>query len=163
MFIRKTQIAAGMTAAMLLLSGSAATQSDVQVASAAQRSSGCTAEAAPGGGATAGQDNRSRANRQAVFGNLIGAMVNNAANITAAVAALEGSALQVVCLNDVLNNNDIDILNNVLNDSNVLSNIDILNHADILNNANILSLDLLDDVQILAVDVDTGDVFVLAK
>ena len=158
MFIRKTHIAAGMAAAMLLVPGAVATHSDVQVASAAQRSAGCTQAAAPGGGATAGQDNRSRANRDAVLGNLIGAMVDNAANINAAVSALNGANVSVVCLNDVLNQNDIDILNNVLNDSNVLSNIAILNNS--LNNPDIA---LLNNVQIIAVNVGTGQVFALRQ
>jgi hypothetical protein len=64
--------------------------------------------------------------------------------------ALASDNIQIVCLNDVLNQNDIRVLQDVLNGSPVASND--LNHS--LNNPSILSgLSVANGAQIVAVDV----------
>lgn len=169
MLIRKAHIAAGMSAALLLLSGSAATMPLIQAAPEAARSTGCTQEAAAGGGAHANQGNRSRAGRDLILGNVIGAAVENVAvlsNLTTALSALNGSPVQVVCLNDVLNQNDIRLLNNILNNSPILNNNlnNSLNNNTVLNNIlQNADIALLNNVQIVSVDVLSGDIFVLRQ
>ena len=64
--------------------------------------------------------------------------------------ALASNNIQVVCLNDVLNQNDIRVLQDILNGSPVVS--DDLNHS--LNNPTILSgISAANGAQIVAVDV----------
>jgi hypothetical protein len=78
--------------------------------------------------------------------------------------ALASDNIQVVCLNDVLNQNDIRVLQDILNGSPIAS--DDLNHS--LNNPTILSgLSVANGAQVVAVDVggtqgsDTPTAFLL--
>lgn len=151
-------------AAVTLLIGTATVPAPVS----AQRSSGCTQETAGGGGANANQRG-GRSDSGAVLVGVIAAAIQNVSvlsDINAAISALNGSNVQVVCLNDVLNQNDIRILNDLLAGSTILSdnlnnslnNNDIL--TNVLTNANIA---LLNNVQVVSVDVGSGDIFVLQQ
>src|SRR6267378_848367 len=87
---------------------------------------GCAQTTSGGGGALTGGNQGNRAGSTAL---LVGV-------IDAAVSALNGSNLQVVCLNDALNQNDVRILQDVLNGSPILSG-DLnqsLNNNNVLNN-----------------------------
>lgn len=169
MLIRKIHIATGLSAAMLTVSGLVGTGTLVQAAPEAQRSVGCTQEAAPGGGAEATQGNRSRAARDLILGNVVGAAVENVAvlsDLNTALSALNGANVQVVCLNDVLNQNDIRVLNNILNSSPILSDNlnNSLNNNEVLRNAlQNADISLLNNVQVVSVDVLSGEVFVLRQ
>jgi hypothetical protein len=129
--------------------------------------SGCTQTTTGGGGATTGGTQTNRANSGALLTGVIDAAVQDVQalnNINAALSALNGSNLQVVCLTDALNQNDVHILQDVLNGSPILSG-DLnqsLNGNNVLNNllqgSNIA---LLNNVQVVAVNLDTGEVFLL--
>src|SRR6266480_5546755 len=81
----------------------------------------CTQTTTGGGGATTGGNQGVNAsNSTAVLTGVIDAAVQDVQalnNINAALSTLNGSNLQVVCLNDALNQNDVHILQNVLNGS----------------------------------------------
>ena len=85
-------------------------------------------------------------------------------NIDVPLNALNSSNLQVVCLTDALNQNDIHILQDLLNGSPILSN-DLngsLNNNTILNNLLQRSnIALLNNVQVVAVNLGTGQVFLM--
>ena len=79
---------------------------------------------------------------------------------------MDSSNVQVVCLNDVLNQNDIRLLNNILNNSPILSgNLnESLNNNTVLNNLlQNADIALLNNVQVVSVDVLSGEVFVLRQ
>jgi hypothetical protein len=114
----------------------------------------CTQSTSGAGGSASGtQANRSDS-RQALVG-VIDALINvQGVDLNVVANALNSSNVQVVCLNDVLNQNDISILNDVLSGDNVLNNSlnnDLNNLAqNALQNADV---SLLNNVQILTVDV----------
>ena len=128
--------------------------------------SGCTQTQGGGGGGGGGVSQggpRSNENRQAVIAGLIAAAVGNISLVQGDIAALNealnNANLSVVCLNDVLNQNDIALVENVLNASPILSNntvvlSDVL--RDFLNDNNVVA-----DVEVISVDFGSGDVFVL--
>jgi hypothetical protein len=123
----------------------------------AQRSpGGCTQEAT---GGPAGTGNRSgRQNSAALLPAVIAVAVQNVA-VPVTAANLSAVNLNVVCLNDTLNQNDIRVLQDILNQSPILSeNSNNLNN--LLQNADIA---LLNNVQVVSVDVLSGDVFVLRQ
>lgn len=127
----------------------------------AQNSPGSCTQMADGG--PAGSGNRSgRQNSGAVLPSVIAVAVQNVA-VPVTAANLSGVNLNVVCLNDTLNQNDIRILQDILNGSPILSgNRDILN--DLLQNSTILSdnkIALANGVQVLTVNTETGDLFLL--
>ena len=83
-------------------------------------------------------------------------------NIDAQLQALQGN-LSVVCLNDALNGNQLQVLNNILNNSPILNNNlnNSLNNLSALNNLNILG-----GARVLAVDLagpNVGNVYVLGQ
>ena len=129
--------------------------------------SGCTQSTTGGGGATTGGTQTNRANSGALLVGVIDAAVQDLQalnNIDAALSALNGSNLQVVCLSDALNQNDVHILQDVLNGSPILSGD--LNHS--LNGNSVLNnvlqgsnIALLNNVQVVAVNLQTGQVFVM--
>jgi hypothetical protein len=154
----------GMSVAAAALVGSSVFAMPV---SAQGRSAGCTQEAV-GGNTTPGRGPVSQAvgqnsqpqNSQQTLVNVITAYVSNVAalnNVNALNEDLNGLAanLQVVCLNDALNQNDVRFLNNVLSGNDVLNNslnntlngnqvlTNVLQNAQILTNARIVSVDLL--------------------
>jgi hypothetical protein len=121
--------------------------------------SGCNqAQSGEGGGAgDVLPGSRSQENRQGVIAGLIAAAVGNV-GVEAAVLndALNNANLDVVCLNDVLNQNDIALVEDVLNKSPILSgNRDIL--SNIANDSN-----LLNGVEVVAVDLLSSTVYVLS-
>ena len=133
------------------------------------RNNGCTQSTTGGGGATTGGNQANRANSTALLTGVIDAAVQDVQalnNINAALSALNGSNLQVVCLTDTLNQNDVRILQDVLNGSPLLSG-DLnqsLNNNEILNNllqgSNVA---LLNNVQVVAVNLGTGQVFLMRQ
>ncbi len=128
---------------------------------------GCTQATTGGGGATTGGNQTNRSDSRALLTGVIDAAVQNVSvldNLDSALSALNGSNLQVVCLTDALNQNDVRVLQDVLNGSPILSG-DLnqsLNHNVVLNTllqgSNIA---LLNNVQVVAVNVGTGQVFLL--
>ena len=130
---------------------------------------GCTQTTTGGGGAVTGGTQGNRAGGTALLSGVIDAAVQDVQalnNIDAALSALNGSNVQVVCLNDTLNQNDVRILQDVLNGSPILSG-DLnksLNNNNVLNNllqgSNVA---LLNNVQVVAVNLDTGQVFLLKQ
>ena len=114
-----------------------------------------------GGGRAGGQ----RLAGDQALGGLINAALEDVQvlnNIDAQVQALQGS-LQVVCLNDALNGNQLQVLNNILNNSPILNNNlnNSLNNLSALNNLN-----LLGGARVLAVDLtgpNVGNVYVLGQ
>lgn len=130
------------------------------------RPGGCTQEVAggPAGGGT--NANRSeRQNSQANLASVIGLAVQNvAAPIQVAqLANLSGTGVQAVCLNDVLNGNDVRILQDILNESPILNNN--LNDAEFLNilNNSLNGAQIANNVQVVAVNLGTGQVFLLGQ
>ena len=142
---------------------------------------GCTQNArGAGAGRSAGAGLLEGGNRQGSGGvlvSVVGLLVQNAnvltdvADVVAAINALNSNNInaQVVCLNNVLNGNDIRILNNILNNPDVLNNSPILSNNDILNdaldnafqNANIA---LLNNVQVVAVNLGgVPQIFVMRR
>jgi hypothetical protein len=118
-----------------------------------------------------------RSDSDAVLANVIGLIVANAAalndvaDVVAAINALNSNNInaQVVCLNNVLNGNDLRLLQNVLNNNNVLNNSPILSNNEILNNAlnNALQnaqITALNNVQVVAVNLGgVPQIFVLRR
>lgn len=140
----------------------------------AQRgSTGCTQEAVGGntnpGRSVVGQGQAANSNQTLV--GVIAAAISNVSvlgnnNVQALNDALNGIAVpvQVVCLNDALNQNDVRILQNILNQSPILNN----NLNNSLNNNNVLNnllqnadIALLNNAEIVSVDVLSGTVYVL--
>ena len=128
--------------------------------------SSCTqSTSGAGGSATGVQANRSDS-RQTLVG-VIDALINAQGVDPNVVAnALNSSDVQVVCLNDVLNQNDVAILNDVLSGDNVLNNSlngSLDNTAqNALQNADV---SLLNNVQVVTVDLGGGSpqVFLLHR
>lgn len=105
-----------------------------------QGNTGCTTT---GGGAPRGQTNiDQRGGPQAIIANVLGLALQNLA--VGATAPINVTGLQVVCLNDVLNQNQIQVLDNVLNNNvitalnNVIVGVSALN---LLSNANVIAAD----------------------
>jgi hypothetical protein len=110
-----------------------------------------------GGGGLVDFGNRSQETRQGVIAGLIAAAVGGI-GVEADVLndALNNPNLQVVCLNNVLNQNDIALVEDVLNRSPILSdNRDVL--SNIANDNNILN-----GVEVISVDLLSGTVYVLS-
>src|SRR5438309_8228627 len=130
---------------------------------------GCAQTTTGGGGALTSGNQGNRAGTAALLVGVIDAAVQNVQvlnNIDAALSALNGSNLQVVCLNDALNQNDVRILQDVLNGSPILSG-DLnqsLNNNNVLNNVlQDSNIALLNNVQVVAVNLNTGQVFLLRQ
>ena len=161
---------------LLLLSAVAIAPASAQVPGGSnQGNQGCTQTATgagAGGVVTGGRQNTGNpADSRAVLVGLVDVLVQDVQalnNIEANLNALNsnGINLQAVCLNDVLNQNDVRLLSDILNHSNVLSN-DLnhsLNNNDVLKNfLNDSDIALLNNVQVVAVNVDTGQVFLLRQ
>jgi len=158
-----------LVGSLLLLSSllSVAAPASAQGGSGNSGNSGCTQTASGGGGATTGGQQTNRSDSGAVLVGVIDAAVQNVSvlnNLDTALSALNGANVQVVCLTDVLNQNDIRILQDVLNGSPILSNNlnNSLNNNTVLNNvlqnANIA---LLNNVQVVAVNIGGGQVFAM--
>ena len=144
---------AALTAALAVMLSSAIMAAPAQ----AQNSpGGCTQEAA---GGPAGTGNRSgRQNNAAVLPAVIAAAVQNVA-VPVAAANLSGVNLNVVCLNDTLNGNDVRVLQDILNQSPILSE-----NSNNLNNLLAGSdIALANGVQVVAVDLGSGDLFLLRQ
>src|SRR3954451_23000380 len=139
-------------AAALLLSVSMAPP-----AANAQNSPGGCTQSATGG--PAGNGNRSgRQNSAAVLPAVIAAAVQNVA-VPVPAAILSGVNLSVVCLNDTLNQNDVRVLQDILNQSPILSqNSNNLNN--LLQNSDIA---IANGVQVVSVDLASGDLFLLRQ
>jgi len=132
------------------------------------RSQGCTQDAVGGGSATGGPlVNSNPANSRQTLIGVVDAAVQNVQvldNIEVNLNALNGANVQVVCLNDALNQNDVRVLQDILNGSpilngslnNTLRDSKFLN--DFLNDNNIA---LLNNVQVVAVNLGTGQVFLM--
>ena len=137
--------------------------------SAQGRSAGCSQATTGGGTATGGnQSANNPSNSTGVLTGLVDVLVQDVQalnNIQANVNNLVASNnVSVVCLNDVLNQNDVHILQDVLNGSPILSNdlnnslnndtilTDFLNHNNIANN-----------VQVIGVNLTTGQIYVLSS
>lgn len=139
--------------------------------SAQGRSAGCTQQAV-GGNTTPGRgpvaQGQAQNSEQTLVG-VISAAVSNVAllnDVNALNNALNGVAanVQVVCLNDALNQNDVRVLNDVLAGSPILNNVlnNSLNNNDILRNAlQNANIDLLNNARIVSVDLLSGNVYVL--
>ncbi len=162
--IRTTMMALALGA--LLLTPALPASAQTQTGGGNRGGTGCTQQATTGnqnqtgGGATGGQ----RASGDAVLGGLINAALQDVQasalnNLDAQVQALQGN-LDVVCLNDALNGNQLQVLDNILNNSPILnSNLNgSLNNLSALNNLN-----LLGGARVLAVDLTTGNVYVLGQ
>ena len=159
---------------LLLLGAVVASPASAQVPGENQGNRGCTQTAAGGGGGsvTGGrQDTNNPSDSRAVLVGLVDVLVQDVQalnNIEANLNALNsnGTNLQVVCLNDVLNQNDVRLLSDILNHSTVLSNDlnNSLNNNDILTNLlRDSNIALLNNVQVVAVNLDTGQVFLLRQ
>jgi hypothetical protein len=123
----------------------------------AQRSpGGCTQESA---GGPAGSGNRgARQNSAAVLPAVIAAAVQNV-QVPVTAANLSGVDLNVVCLNDTLNQNDVRLLQDILNQSPILSeNSNNLNN--LLQGSDIA---IANGVQVVSVDLGSGDLFLLRQ
>jgi hypothetical protein len=149
--MRFTGVAALAVAGALLV-GSVFTATPV----AAQSPGGCTQTA---NGGPAGNGNRSgRQNSGAVLPSVIAAAVQNV-SVPVTAANLSGVDLNVVCLNDTLNQNDVRVLQDILNESPILSqNSNNLNN--LLQNSDIA---VANGVQVVSVDLGSGDVFLLRQ
>jgi hypothetical protein len=114
-----------------------------------QGNTGCTTT---GGGAPRGQTNiNQQGGPQAIIANVLGLALQNLA--VGATAPINVSGLQVVCLNDVLNQNQLQVLNNVLNNNVVTA----LNNVFV----NVNALSLLSGAQVVA--ADNNNVYVLRR
>jgi hypothetical protein len=144
---------AGVAAALAIMLSSAFVAAPAQ---AQGGQGGCTQQAA---GGPAGTGNRSgRQNSAAVLPAVIAAAVQN---VAVPVTALNpsGTNLNVVCLNDTLNQNDVRVLQDILNESPILSqNSNNLNN--LLQGSDIA---VANGVQVVAVDLGSGDVFLLRQ
>jgi|SRR5579871_2804660 len=143
---------------------------------------GCIQQTGPTGGSGASTGGEllqggNRSDSQSTLTSVIGLLVQDTSvnalqQAQAAIAALNSNNInaQLVCLNNVLNGNDLRILNDVLNNNNVLNNSPILNsnNVPILNNSlnNALqgsNISVLNNVQVVAVDLGSGQVFLLQR
>ena len=135
-------------------------------------STGCTSTNTGGpttGGAAGGnQRNNNPSNSTGVLTGLVDVLVQDVSalnNVQAPINAQISNVannLSVVCLNDVLNQNDIRILQDILNNSPILNND--LNNS--LNNNTVLqgflnNNNIANNVQVVGVNLGTGQVFVL--
>jgi len=127
-------------------------------------SSDCTQSTTGAGGliTPAPQDNRGNGSA-AALGGVISALINANAlnNVDVAANLLNSSPVELVCLNDALNQNDVRLLTDVLNNSPILN--DSLNNAaqNALQNADIA---LLNNVQVVAVNLGpTPQIFLLRR
>lgn len=121
--------------------------------------SGCTQTATGGGTATGGPQTRGRDAGTALIGNVVNVAVTDVLdNVEANLNALNGADVSVVCLNDALNQNNVQVLQDVLNGSPILSNNrDVL--TSFLNNNNVLNgVSLLSGAQVVAVDLGSPTV-----
>jgi hypothetical protein len=126
----------------------------------AQRSPGGCTQATSG--SPIGSGNRSgRQNSAAVLPAVIAAAVQN---VAVPVNALNVGNLNLVCLNDTLNQNDIRILQDILNASPILSN-NSNNLNNLLQNAlQGSNIAIANGVQVVSVDVGSPDtVFLLQR
>ena len=145
-------------------------------ANAQRGSTGCTQEAVGGntnpGRSVVGQGQA--ANSQQTLAGVIAAAVSNVSvlggnnNVQALNNALNGIAVpvQVVCLNDALNQNDVRLLQDILNESPILNNNlnNSLNNNDVLNGLLQGSdIAVANGVQVVSVDVASGEVFLLRQ
>jgi hypothetical protein len=123
----------------------------------AQRSPGGCVQTATGG--PAGTGNRSgRQNSAAVLPAVIAVAVQNVA-VPVTAANLSGVNLNVVCLNDTLNQNDVRVLQDILNESPILSQ-NSNNFNNLLQGSDIA---IANGVQVVAIDLGSGDVFLLQQ
>jgi len=121
--------------------------------------SGCTQTAVGGGAANGGPQNNGRATGMALIGGVIDVAVTDVLNdVQANLNALNGANVSVVCLNDALNQNNVQVLQDVLNGSPILSNNrDVL--TNFLNDNNVLNgVSLLSGAQVVAVDLGSPTV-----
>jgi hypothetical protein len=120
---------------------------------------GCTQAATGGGTATGGPQNRGRDAGTALIGGVIDVAVTDVLNnVEANLNALNGANVSVVCLNDALNQNNVQVLQDVLNGSPILSN-NRDNLTNFLNNNNVLDgVSLLSGAQVVAVDLGSPTV-----
>ena len=122
---------------------------------------GCT-QTSSGSQSNASTNRGARQNSAAVLPAVIAAAVQNVAvdALNGSLDNINASNISVVCLNDTLNQNDIRVLQDILNGSPILSqNRDFLNNT--LRDATFLNqVTLVDNVNILAINLATGEVFV---
>jgi hypothetical protein len=121
--------------------------------------SGCTQTATGGGTATGGPQARGRDVGTALIGSVVNVAVTDVLdNVQANLNALNGADVSVVCLNDALNQNNVQVLQDVLNGSPILSNNrDVL--TNFLNDNSILNgVSLLSGAQVVAVDLGSPTV-----
>ncbi len=150
MKLNRTVVASMLAASMLTTSVFAAP-------TYAQNSPNSCTQMADGG--AAGSGNRSgRQNSAAVLPSVVGVAVQNVA-VPVTAANLSGVNLQAVCLNDTLNQNDVRVLQDILNESPILSeNSNNLNN--LLQGSDIA---IANGVQVVAIDLGSGDVFLLRQ
>jgi hypothetical protein len=164
MGILRTVGTAAVAAGLLGTTLAAPTSAQTQTGGNNRGGTGCTQQATTGnqnqagGGRAGGQ----RLAGDQALGGLIDAALQDVQvlnNISAQVQALQGN-LSVVCLNDTLNGNQLQVLDNILNNSPILNNNlnNSLNNLSALNNLN-----LLGGARVLAVDLTTGNVYVLGR
>ena len=130
-------------------------------------SNGCTQDATSTGGGAGAEQRGGRSQSGALLIGAIVAAVQNVSvlsDLAVAVDALDATNVSVVCLNDVLNGNDIRILQDILNQSPILS--ESLNDNEVLNDSlnNLLrnaDISLLNNVEIVSVDIATGTIYVI--
>jgi hypothetical protein len=124
------------------------------------RNQGCIQETAGGGGAGGRQQQGRQEGDQFVAGVVAAAIQNVSVGANALNSSLNGVSLQLVCVNDVLNNNQLQLLSNILNDSPILNESlnDVTILQDFLNGST-----LLNGVEVISVDIGTGDVFVIRQ
>lgn len=128
----------------------------------------CTQATSGAGGQATGAPQANRGDSHGVLVGVIDALINaNALNDTQVVAnALNSSNLQVVCLNDVLNQNDLNLLNDVLSGDNILNNSLNGSLNEIAQNAlQNADLALLNNVEVVTVNVGGGapQIFLLRR
>ena len=132
------------------------------------RSEGCTQQATGGGAAVGGllANTNPSGSRQTLVG-VVDAAVQNVQvldTIEANLNALNGANVQLVCLNDALNQNDVRILQDILNGSPILNDSlnNTLRDSTFLNNTlRDSNIALLNNVQVVAVNLGTGQIFLL--
>ena len=165
--MRKTTFAGCFASAALFASSAFASMPvHAQTDGNGGNNQGCSQNATGGGNATGNQQG-GRSASGSVLAGVIDAAIQDVSvldNINAPINALNGANVQVVCLSDVLNGNDVKVLQDVLNGSPILSND--LNGA--LNNNNVLNdllagsnIFLLNNVQVVALNLNTGQIYVL--
>ena len=150
-------LASGMLLASTIGSSSAYAQGNGGAGN--NGNSGCTQSATGGGNATGGPQNNGRAAGTTLIGGVIDVAVTDVLNnVEANLNALNGANVSVVCLNDALNQNNVQILQDVLNGSPILSNNrDVLTRF--LNDNNILNgVSLLSGAQVVAIDIGSPTV-----